>query len=239
MRYWVLLFGIVSWGVYGNDVLRSAVSTNFPDGLHTQYLTYFADKLHVPSEIGTMPYARRLRSIDNGTLDIMVGVSSVAPIGSNTERLNPAYESLSLAIFVLAGNESTIQSIDSFDHLTIGVTRNASRQSLLKHIPEEHIVPAVSLEQKIDLLLKGRIDAFLHVRKSTFSRLITENLYSRIRPADFQPSKELEQHVAINKDSWLYLRKAELEKILRDGLANGDFAHIRHRFYQAKQEPKH
>lgn len=57
MRYWVLLFGIVSWGVYGNDVLRSAVSTNFPDGLHTQYLTYFADKLHVPSEIGTMPYA--------------------------------------------------------------------------------------------------------------------------------------------------------------------------------------
>ena len=77
MRYWVLLFGIVSWGVYGNDVLRSAVSTNFPDGLHTQYLTYFADKLHVPSEIGTMPYARRLRSIDNGTLDIMVGVSTL------------------------------------------------------------------------------------------------------------------------------------------------------------------
>ena len=236
MRYWVLLVGIVSWGVHGSDVLRAAVSTNFPDGLHTQYLIYLADKLHVNYEIGTMPYARRLLSVDNGTTDIMVGVSNIAPIGSNTERLNPAYESLSLGIFVLAGNESTIQSIDSFDHLTIGVTRNASRQSLLKHVPDDHIVPAVSLEQKIDLLLKGRIDAFLHVRQGTFSRLITENLYNRIRPAHFQPPKEYEQHVAINKDSWLYLHKAELEKILRDGLANGDFAHIRHRFYLKQQE---
>lgn len=66
MRYWVLLVGIVSWGVHGSDVLRAAVSTNFPDGLHTQYLVYLADKLHVDCEIGTMPYARRLLSVDNG-----------------------------------------------------------------------------------------------------------------------------------------------------------------------------
>lgn len=236
MRCWVLLLVLLSWGAQGEDVLRSAVSTNFPDGLHTHYLAYIANKLGVKSEVATMPYARRLLSVDNGTLDIMVGVSNTAPIGENTDRIEPAYESLSVAIFVLAGNESTINSIDSFHQYNISVTRNSSRQTILQHIPDNHIIPAVSLEQKIELLLKGRIDSFMHVKQSTLTTLITQNLYTKIRLADFQPPKEYEQHVVINKNSWLYQRKGDLEQIIRDGVAKGDFAHIRYRFYKSENK---
>lgn len=238
MRCWVLLLMLLSWSAHGKEVLRSAVSDNFPDGLHTYYLAYLANKLDVESEIGTMPYARRLLSVDNGTLDIMVGVSNTAPIGDNTLRLDPAYESLSVAIFVLAGNESSIDSINSFQQHIVGVTRSSSRQSVLENVPESHIVSVESIEQKIDLLLKGRIDSFLHVKQSTLTTLITQGLYTKIRLATFQPPQEYEQHVIINKDSWLYTRKDELEKIIRDGVANGDFAHIRHQFYIAENASK-
>lgn len=60
------------------------------------------------SEIGIMFYVRRLCFIDNGILDIMVGVLSVVFIGSNIECLNLVYELFSLVIFVLVGNELII-----------------------------------------------------------------------------------------------------------------------------------
>lgn len=231
----MLLLMIFSVSSYSQEKIVSAVSTDFPDGLHTQILHYLAEQLHTQADISTMPYARRLLELDSGDLDLMVGVSNTAPIGENVIRLQPAYESLSIAIFVLAGNENRFNTMESIQSHTIGVTRYTSRQTILGNMPKENIVPAHSLEQKIDLLLKHRVDSFLHVKQSTILTLEELELTNNIVLADYQPPKEYEQHIAINRNSWLWDHKDQIEKIIKNGIAKGDFAELRKRYYAQKR----
>lgn len=220
---------------FSEEKIVSAVSTDFPEGLHTQIVHYLAEHLNADTDISLMPYARRLIELDSGDLNLMVGVSNTAPIGEHVIRLLPAYESLSIAIFVLAGREHEFNTMQAIQQHSIAITRYSSRQTILSSMAEENIVPARSLEQKIDMLLKHRVDSFLHVKQSTVLVLEQLGMTDNIVLADFQPPKEYEQHIAINKDSWLYAHKDKLENIIKAGIANGDFAELRKRYYAQKR----
>lgn len=232
---WLFVFGLFSWHSFAAPTLSSAVSGNFPDGLHARYIQYFSEQLGAQADIVLMPYARRLIELDDGTIDLMVGVSETAPVGAQTVLLQPAYDSLEIGIFVLAGNESNFTVADDLRKRLLSLTRHANSDAIIDNIPAEHIVPARSLEQKIDMLLKGRIDGFLHVAQSTSRKLNELGLTQKIVPATYQPPQSYRQYVAINTSSWLYDSKEELERIIRLGLANGDFNRIRQRYY-ADQE---
>ncbi|GGF61964.1 substrate-binding periplasmic protein [Alteromonas lipolytica] len=211
--------------------LNSAVSGDFPEGLQTQFIRYLSAKLNAEAVISTMPYARRLIELDDGSLDLMVGVSTSAPIGGHTVLIYPAYDSLQLGIYVLKGNENSINQAQDLRQHILSLTRYADSDAVLQDIPESHIVPARSLEQKIEMLLKGRLDAFIHVAPSTNLRLQQMGLATQIVPAAYQPSLELKQYVAVSKKSWLYQHIAKLESIISQGVANGDFAAIRREYY--------
>lgn len=228
---WLLLLLLLSGNTHAANQLKSAVSGNFPNGLHAHFIKYISEQLNVEADITHMPYARRLIELDDGSIDMMVGVSDTAPIGSNTILLRPAYDNLSIGLFVLAGNESLfIEAGDLRKHL-LSLTRHANSDAILSEIPAAHIVPARSLEQKIEMLLKGRIDGFLHVTQSTALRLMELGYTNNITQADYQPPEVYQQYIAINNHSWLYAHKAELEAIIANGVATGAFQTIRHNYY--------
>ncbi|MBR9792078.1 MAG: transporter substrate-binding domain-containing protein [Gammaproteobacteria bacterium] len=228
---WLLLLLLLSANTHAAKQLKSAVSGNFPNGLHAHFIKYISEQLNVEADIAHMPYARRLIELDDGSIDMMVGVSGTAPIGSHTILLKPAYDNLNIGLFVLAGNESLFAKADDMRKHLLSLTRHANSDAILSEIPAAHIVPARSLEQKIEMLLKGRIDGFLHVTQSTELRLRELGYTNNITQADYQPPEAYKQYIAVNNRSWLYAHKAELEAIIANGIANGDFQTIRRKYY--------
>lgn len=231
MRFRWLLLLFVTLHAHAAMQLKSAVSDNFPAGLQTRFIEYFSQQLGAEADIGYMTYARRLIELNDGNLDMMVGVSRNAPIGEHTVRLRPAYDRLKLGLFVLAGNEELLVQPEDITKRLLSLTRHAKSEAIFDLIPPENLVPARSLEQKIDMLLKGRIDGFFHIAPSTSLRLKELGLTEKIVPAIYQPTHVYEQFVAINTNSWLFAHRAALEAIIESGIANGDFDKIRHDYY--------
>lgn len=213
------------------QTIKSAVSPEFPDGLHTAYIRYIAAQLNTQTDIALIPYARRLRELNRGGIDMMVGVSNSAPIGDHVVRIDPPYESLSIAIFTRTDYPDKIDTMAALTKLSIAVTRSSSRQTILSQFDEHLIVEANDIEQKIDLLLKRRVDVFLHVKQSSLLKLEDLGLQDEIRLIDFQPPKDYEQHIAISRFSWLWDYRHQIENVIKRGITNGDFALIRRQYY--------
>lgn len=213
--------------------IRASVSPEFPNGLHHQYLKYMAAKLGMELDIHPMPLARRIKQFENGKLDILVGLIKRKKNEKKLIYLEPGYEKLPVGFFVLQENRDQLMEEKDLNELIIGVTNGSEffDRVVKSEVP---IVELNSLSQKIGLLLKQRIGAFVHYRQSTMSKLIKANLDKRVVLAQYQPDIFESHHYVLSKESSLYPIKDKLEQIIRLGLKNGDFQKIRQSYYKNK-----
>lgn len=218
---------------FSHAKIRASVSPEFPDGLHRQYLQYMADKLGMELDIHPMPLARRIRQFENGKLDILVGMIKRKKNEDKHIYLQPGYEQLPVGFFVLQENRDKLVELANLNDLIVGVTNGSE---FFNRVTRSNVttVELNSLSQKIGLLLKGRIGAFVHYRQSTMSKLINANLEKKIVLAQYQSDVYESHHYVINEDSSLYPVKNKLEQIIMLGLKEGDFKKIRQRYYQNK-----
>jgi ABC-type amino acid transport substrate-binding protein len=82
-----------------DKTIHAAVAEGFIDGLHSKYLEYIADKLSMPISITTIPFARRIKEIEIGRLDIIVGLQQTEERKDKFVYIYPSYESLSYRFF--------------------------------------------------------------------------------------------------------------------------------------------
>lgn len=209
-----------------NTIIKSSVSPEFPDGLHTKYLRYIAEKMDLPLEIYPMSFARRLESLKNGTINLMVGVKHLHS-QERFEFLQPSYEKLRASYFVHRDSPYLDMSETELNQLILG--NSIDEKEMLKWADEtfKAVVSVSSLEQKIRLLEIGRIDTFVHFETSALYKIRLLGLEGVIIPAAYQPGEKLFYHFAINPDSELFAMKEKLEQIIAQGVANGDFTKIR------------
>lgn len=230
----IMVLLLLSSGVYA-EKLVSAVSPEFPDGLQAQYIKYIARELRTELKILEMPYARRVRELEQGTIDMMVGVSNFLPLdGTAVARLHTPYESLAISLYV-AKDAPDIATVEALNHAIVAVTRHTSKVDIYAQIADENRVEVSSLQQKIELLLKGRVQAFFHVQESAELFIDDMTLREKIKRATLQPSQKFEQYIAINKHSWLWDHKDEIAEIVEKGVAEGTFLAIRTQYYARKE----
>lgn len=217
---------LVSPAIHSEPVLRSSVSPEFTDGLHVKYLQYLAAKLDVKLDVYPMPFARRIDALEQGKIDIMVGLKrSYAQAGF--EYLEPPYEALSNTYYVRAAETDTLNSASDLSSLILGITIDNPNSQLDTHGKYRAVVRVTSLEQKIQLLHLGRIDAFAHFQGSSQLKIEQLNLEDAIVEAPYQPGKVRNYYVALSTASPFYSDKDKLTEIIRRGVENGDFAAIR------------
>lgn len=214
---------------FAQPMIHSAVSEQFPEGLHSQLIQYVARHLDVEVTISTMPYARRLMALENGTIDLMVGISGRANIGPNVYRIEPPYETISASVFTLTHNLA--QFNDRNVNATLAITRFSNKAAIYEQLPNIKLVSIETLDQKIEMLLKGRIGAFLHVHQSAMSKIKATNNGERIKPVELALIKAFGQYIAVNKNSWLFNRKEDIKAIISTGIRKGHFKSIRETFY--------
>jgi len=217
-------------------ILRAAVAEAFPNGLHTKYLRYIANQLGAEISISTMPFARRVKEIKNGHLDIIVGIQKTENRENELTFIGPHYESLSYRFYTLAENVTGTTNYHDLYSKLIGVNKNS------KYFPAFDIdhkikkIEVVNLRQNIKLVSKGRIDLLIHYAESTLPLLKSMNLDKKIVQAQFQPNHTNLHYVAISNKSPLMKYKNKLRKIIKQAIKNKDFSTIRQRHYQPSNE---
>lgn len=218
--------------VLANDVIRSSVSPDFINGLHSKYLRNIAKHMGMEIEITPMPFARRIRALRTGEIDLMVGLQRDKDEQDEIIYLFPSYESLRQSFFLLQENLHKLKSFDDLQNLNIGVTVHARYFERFNQQADLAMVETNSLTQKIDLLRKGRIDTFVHVEESTQPRLKKMGLSNAIVLAGYQPMERFEYFVTMSQYSPLFDKKPLFEKAIKKALANNDFSRIREEHYK-------
>lgn len=237
MDFRVVIYAAVIWMLcfpaYGK-ALKSAVSPDFPKGLHYYYLKYIEAKLGDGStiEISQMPFARRLYSLESGAIDLMVGLQ--AGREGNFTYLFPGYESLKHTLYVRRENVNQINSKEALYHAVIAFTRQGRYSDTLLSMPEAFQINVESLDQKVAMLMRSRIDGFVHFSGSAAAIIEASGLQNDIVESRYQPEHAHNFHVGIRKNLSPQLQ-AKLTRIITEGLAAGDFAHIRTAYYSENQ----
>ncbi|WP_414827466.1 substrate-binding periplasmic protein [Alteromonas sp. H39] len=227
----VIIALILSGAAY-SESLKSAVSPDFPKGLHFQYLKYIEKKLATPVEISEMPFARRLYSLESGDIDLMVGLQ--AGREGKFTYIFPAYESLTHTLYVRRENVSNIDSKEALYHAVIAFTRQGRYSDTLLSMPQAFQINVESLEQKIAMLMHQRIDGFVHFSDSANSRIQSQGLRNDIVESSYQPEQTHNFHLAIRRGLSARLQ-ARLTRIVSEGIAAGNFADIREAYYSGNQ----
>lgn len=217
------------------QIYYSAVSPEFPNGLHTKFLQYVGQELDIKLSIGSIPFARRIKELNKGNIDIMVGVSSITDMPDNCLLIYPAYETMTTSLFTKKGDPHNIRSMETLKRKIVAITRSARIRIIYGSFDQATIVEVDSLRQKIELLSLGRVDAFIHLKHSTLRYVQNNRLEERVELVPFSDTEGFELHIAINKNSELRHKKDLLQKIVREGVANGDFAEIRAEHYATNQ----
>lgn len=210
-------------------VVRASVSPDFPNGLHSKYLTYLCKQLDVELSIEPMPLARRLKELRKGNLDLLV----LSRMDSrDLIYLQPAYESLRTGLFVRLDDQQKLSDFASMQTFKVGYSIGTKLFPRFDQDTGLQKVAVSSLQQKILLLEKGRIDAFLQAVQSTQQQLIKMDKHTEIVKARWQPQYQRDYHFVISEKSELYAHRQRVITIIKQALTTGQFAKIRQQYYQ-------
>jgi polar amino acid transport system substrate-binding protein len=211
---------------------HSSVSPEFPDGLHAKYLRYIAAQLKLKLEIVPMPFARRIVALTSGQIDIMVGMQRENDDVDQVIYLFPSYETLRHSFFVVKDRGTQLNDFADLSKLNIGVTIHAKYYQRFHEQTDLALISVSTLKQKVELLLKGRIDTFIHYEESAMPYIQQQGLQEKIGLAPYQPTEYNEYFFTISAKSQLFPYQEKLQKIIQAGFDHGDFARIRTEHYQ-------
>ena len=212
-------------------VIRSGVPSDVPNGLYAQYLSYLANQMNMELELTPMPFERRLHWMRTGKIDVMVGMQKNQDEQDVFIYLAPSYESLRHSLFIQKDNTHKLQSFDDLKKLSIGVTKNARYFERFELETDLIMIPVSTLRQKVGLLQKQRIEAFIHFQESALPVLKKMGLENEIVLSDFQTTELNEYFFTLSEKSPLLPYKEKFESVISEGVKRGDFARIRSEYY--------
>lgn len=228
LLFFVLVFAS---SAIARDVIRSAVSPYLINGLHSKYLRNIAQHMDMEVEITPMPFARRIRALRSGEIDIMVGMRHEKDEQDEIVYIYPSYETLRHTFFVLKKKLPRLQSFEDLKTLNIGVTIHALYFDRFNQQADLAMVSTESLDQKIELLLKGRIDTFIHFEESTLPKLRKMGLSDVVVFADYQPTECNKYHLTVSQNSPMIKKISLFEMAVKKALENDEFTRIRQAHY--------
>lgn len=212
-------------------ILQAAVGEGYKNGLHAKYLKYFADKLSISLEISSMPYPRRIKELEKGYIDMMVGIQCNNKNHKNVLYITPPYEHLSYSIFTLKNQADSITSYKNFTRKIIAVNQSTKFFPEFDNNKNISKFKALNLNQKINMLLKARVDAFVHLSQPVELQLAKLKLTDKIVKSPYQNNYKNSFCLAISKKSILMSEIKKLESIVITTINNNEIGRIRQQHY--------
>ena len=214
------------------ETITASVSPEFPNGLHAKYIKFLAKEFNMSLKIKPIPLARRIKELEKGDVDIIVLAKRDNP---ELIALMPSYSQIDENLFVRASEKHRISSQEQLSSALIGVSNGSQLPQFLENRGLANTVDVNSLEQKILMLKRKRIDGFFHTFSSANMVLKEMGEVDDIVPSVWQPGRRKRlSHFVISKKSRLFKYKAQLEQIIQRAKDEGKFIQIRQQHYQSK-----
>lgn len=157
-------------GLVRGRVVRVAGDNNFPPfeyvGENGVYKGFDVDLLRaigletgLDLELVPMPWSEALEALRSGKVDAVQGMK-FTPERATRYRFTEAYLTTSTAIFVPV-QDAYIRQIDDLQGSSVAVQRGDYAYELLLNVDRIKLVVTENQEQALDLLVQGRVDAFV------------------------------------------------------------------------------
>ncbi|NQZ88295.1 MAG: transporter substrate-binding domain-containing protein [Colwellia sp.] len=211
------------------DSFISAVSPDYPKGFHVKIIKYISRELEVDVEFLYAPLGRRVRMLSIGQLDLLVGLRKTPEREEHFIFIKPFYRlgKPSSGFYI---NTQTKNFIDKNATSRIKLIAMATGSTYIQDYKLEfpyEVIQVVSLVQGIELLKKGRVDAFIYGKKAADIELNKMNLHY-IKPSLMitpTADKNNASYIAISKSSKLVNHINKLSQI-SSNLLNGKFKEL-------------
>lgn len=201
----VLLY--CDFGFSQENRLRAGVAPGLANGMYARLINYIGDNLGLEVDIVEVPLKRRLIMLQNGQLDLAVGLLKTPERVHRFRFIESEYtiRESEDRLYLLQSNATDFDNGRLVNNKVIAVLRGSNIYQSFAQVNPEQLFETISLAQSIDLLLKGRIDYFMYAKdaadKMLAEQAVTDLVYeSPLRP-DRVKSKKV--YMAISKHSFL------------------------------------
>lgn len=219
------------------QVIKAGVAPDLNDGMYTTLINYVGEQLNIEVDIVEVPLQRRLLMLEEGELDLAVGLFMTAQRSVQFTYIEPEYTTKTEAerLYLLESNFDLFKAGTSIRGHSIAILRNSNLYKSFSSIEEKQLFETSSLLQSIDLLLKKRVDYFIYTKDATDKKLLSLGIKHRVVESELQPSRPSSKKVylAISRHSFLANKTAELSKITT-ALKQGEYDRLYKQLYQVK-----
>lgn len=241
LRFIYVFFLLISMSkptIFCQDILKVSVPVQFKYGIESQILELFAVKLNVEIKIIPAPFSRRLQFMKTGTTDMTAGLLKRPEREVYIHYTSIPYKlKTNKMFFVLKGNRFIIKKYEDLYKLSIGTKRGS--KYFIKFDDDSNIrkIVANSIEQNIQMLLNGRIDAFIFSEGPGLLEISKMGLNEKIETAEYSYSKVNPVYIGISKKSTFIDQIERIEDILLQLIENGEIDRIIENYYTSKNLP--
>lgn len=166
------------------------------------------------------PWARCLKSMESGTVDMMIGLAYTEDRAKYIEYIDIAYYRVKPAFFQLK-SKAKIENYRDLSDKKIGYVNGSS---YFKEFDNDLTLEKVALPQEkmlITMLLRNSIDIFIGSDIQVKYELNKKKLSDKIVETDYSPNHQIDLYLGISKKSDLMDKKEIIEKAIKKIISDG------------------
>ncbi|MFV0349244.1 MAG: substrate-binding periplasmic protein [Halodesulfovibrio sp.] len=209
-------------------------------GIETELLRELCRRMGLRPEFVHAPFVRNLKSMEDGYIDLMIGVLRRPQREQYMHFVEPAYVDDVRYIFCLRkGNEGRLQSYEDLRGMTIGITNGA------KYFPQFDDDDSLTKDevrtvyQNVEKLLKGRIDVFIGEECMVKYILRRKGLQNVIAMAPYRFSLPQQVFITLSRQSQFFPRADEFSRHIKAMKADGAMRKFSEDFFDSLSVSSH
>ena len=199
-------------------------------GIDIEIINRIGVKLGMPISYRRYPFARCIKNMEEGTVDLMAYLSFKEERTSFMRYIQPAYMNGVKAFFVLKDNGKKIAKYEDLFGLTVGVIRGTKHHKQFDTDQRINHIEVTSTEQMLSMLLLKRLDAVIDNDTGGLYHINRLGLNDKIAMAEYTIVLKNNGYFAFSKNS-KHLDKADaFELALKEMQKNGEIERIVQQF---------
>ena len=225
---WILvIFCFPQLCMSSNEKLISSLAPEFIDGANADILKAVAWKLGARLEIKHAPFKRRLRMMEAGQIDVMVGLLKNPERKKYIHYIEPPYKNRSDTVFfVPRGKTHRVRRYADLYHLRIGIIVGSKYFPTFDNDSRLNTDVCIYAKSNLKKLMAGRIDAAVFPESAGIDLIDSMGIKEHVAIADFRYSRQKLVYIGISKKSHLMNSIKQIEDTLRTMIESGEISQV-------------
>jgi ABC-type amino acid transport substrate-binding protein len=250
MKYFHYLLGLIlllnTTTVHANSTLKVAIIIEPPFsslkdgkliGYNVEVAKFLAKSINLSPVFIQCPFARCISMIEQGKADVMLGLLRSPAREKKLMFIAPSLplKYKPLRLFTLTDRNITINTFSDLERLIVGTIRGGIYFPQFDQNSSIKKVEFTTRTQLVNMLLKGRIDAFFE-REESIRPLLSKQAYlDKISLSTYEYSEPQRYYIVISKNSHITSYAQKLSNALSILIASGKANEIEQQFLLTKE----